>query len=72
MSHFADDDTLALIENLKQQLAEREKRILKLEQQLADLTHDFTALGEQYVELLDLLKEKDELLCQIATGLEGK
>jgi hypothetical protein len=49
-----------------------EKDVLRLKGQLDDLTHDFNALGEQYMELLDLLKEKDALLRQIATGLESK
>ena len=35
MSHFADDDTLALIESMKQQLAERDKRIVLLRPLLA-------------------------------------
>jgi archaellum component FlaC len=55
-----------------EELELRDSTIVELKQELANLTHDFTALGEQYMELLDLLKEKDDLLRQIAAGLECK
>jgi len=70
-------DAADLIESLVQQLANKDvthlaERVILLEQELADLTHDFTALGQQYIELMDLLKEKDDLLRQIAIRLEQR
>ena len=77
MSHFADDDTIELIESLKQQLAEREKQIVMLRTALdmtqwGDFHFDHTGDGQHYCpECGNLKRQAHTNDCPVGIALDS-